>query len=160
VGDPIERNGRALRARGGKVPCLVNAIDRFACLEARLSQHFLGLFQREFRVIPHDNCQQLGSHLGKAERLRRPEFIVFAVRLHGREARTTRRLMPRSQAWLTNPAYLVAAPAATRWPTDPDKCKNLWANAFGSVSVPFDLLYKIDDSTPQLSVANPHERFG
>jgi hypothetical protein len=41
----------------------VNAIDRFACLEARLSQHFLGLFQREFRVIPHDDRQQLGSHL-------------------------------------------------------------------------------------------------
>jgi hypothetical protein len=35
-----------------------------------------------------------------------------------------------------------------------------WASAFGSVSVPLDLLYKIDDSTPQLSVANPHERFG
>jgi hypothetical protein len=38
--------------------------------------------------------------LREAERLRRPEFIVFAVRLHGREARTTRRRMPSDGAKL------------------------------------------------------------
>ena len=69
-------------------------------LQTRLSQHFLGLFQREFRVIPHDNRQQFSSHLREAERLRRPEFIVFSVRLHGREARTTPRRMPSDGAKL------------------------------------------------------------
>jgi hypothetical protein len=48
-------------------------------LEAGLPQHFLGLFQREFRVIGHDNSQQLGSHLREADRLRRRAFIIFAV---------------------------------------------------------------------------------
>ena len=69
-------------------------------LQTGLSQHFLGLFQREFRVIPHDNRQQLGSHLREAERLRRPEFMVFAVGPHGQEARTTRRRMPSDGAKL------------------------------------------------------------
>src|SRR5262245_32719294 len=35
-----------------------------------------------------------------------------------------------------------------------------WACASGSVSVPLDLLHKIDNSTPELSIANPRERFG
>ena len=73
-------------------------------LQADLPQHFLGLFQREFRVSSHDNRQQLGSHLREAELLRRPAFIVFTVRLHGREARTTRRRMPSDRASMVNPA--------------------------------------------------------
>jgi hypothetical protein len=46
------------------------------------------------------------------------------------------------------------------WPTE-DKCENQFlASASGSVSVPLDLLHKIDNSTPELTIANPHERFG
>src|SRR5262245_49247336 len=67
-------------------------------LEAGLAQHFLGLFQREFRVIGHDNRQQLGSYLREAERLRRRAFILFAVGLPGREARAARRRMPSDRA--------------------------------------------------------------
>jgi hypothetical protein len=38
--------------------------------------------------------------LREAERLRRPEFMVFAVGPHGQEARTTRRRMPSDGAKL------------------------------------------------------------
>ena len=88
-------------------------------LQAGLSQHFLGLFQREFRVIPHDNRQQLGSHLREAELLRRPAFIVFTVRLHGREVRTTRRRMPSDRASMVNPA--PAPPAYAKKRAVPDR---------------------------------------
>ena len=69
-------------------------------LEPGLSQQLLGFFQGEFRVIGHYDRQQFGSYLREAKRLRLPAFIVRAIRVHGRKARTTQRRMPSDRARL------------------------------------------------------------
>ena len=75
-------------------------------LQAGLSQHFLGLFQREFRVIPHDNRQQLGSHLREAELLRRP-----GVSLSSRSGFMAGRLGQRGGGCQAiEPAWLIQRP--------------------------------------------------
>jgi hypothetical protein len=63
-------------------------------LRSRPLATFSRLLPSEFRVIGHDNRQQLGSHLRETKRLRRPAFVVFAIGLHSGEAKTTRRQMP------------------------------------------------------------------
>jgi hypothetical protein len=71
-------------------------------LESGLSQHPLGFFQGEFRMVGHYDRQQFGPYLSETKRLRFPAFTIRGIGAHawrvGKAAEGAKRS---TQAWLT-----------------------------------------------------------
>jgi hypothetical protein len=53
-------------------------------LESGLSQHPLGFFQGELRVVDQYDCEQFGPYLSETKQLRLPAFTIGGIGVHAR----------------------------------------------------------------------------
>jgi hypothetical protein len=71
-------------------PPSVAASTQFMCpiprpsLESGLSQHPLGFFQGELRVVDQYDCEQFGPYLSETKQLRLPAFTIGGIGVHAR----------------------------------------------------------------------------
>ena len=69
-------------------PPSVASSTQFMCrtsrtgLQSGLSQHPLGFFQGEFRVVGHNDRQQFGPYLSESKQFRLPAFTIGGIGVH------------------------------------------------------------------------------